>query len=328
MKIIREIAEFPGKARVIASKVASGRWDRFLIALDYFYCRLRFHVTDSEYVNFQFYNFKNRYRKNFLLRTHQNRLFKRLNKQPGLTRSKYMFYKTVPNCFAREMIYAPDCGVEAFLEFAKKHGKMVIKPDTGSLGRDINIVTYQNDEITRMVFDNLTEKCVCEEFICQHEKMSELSPDSVNTIRFVSLWEPEGVQIVSATLRTGGQSGSLVDNLKKDGIGAQIDIETGIICTNGFDYNEHQFVKHPLTGVQFLGFNIPNWDAAVALVKKGHEQLSQNRLLGWDIAITQTGADVVEANGRPGTPITQMVDRIPKGEKVLKAIRATKKKKR
>lgn len=311
----------------MASKVASGRWDWLLIALDYMYCRVRFHVSDSEYLDFQFYNFKNRYRKNFLLRYHQFNKFKKLNEEPGLTKFKYTFYQKIPDCFAREIIFAPACGVDAFVEFAKKHKKIVIKPDKGSLGRDINIFTYLNDEHARMLFDRIPEDSVCEEFICQHEKMSALSPDSVNTIRIVSLWEQDGVKIVSATLRTGGKTGVSVDNLKKDGIGAQIDIDTGIVCTNGFDYNDHIYVKHPLTGVQFLGFNIPNWEAAVSLVKKGHEQLPQNRLLGWDIAITQTGADVVEANSRPGTPITQMVDRIPKGEKILRAIRTTKKKK-
>ena len=91
-----------------------------------------------------------------------------------------------------------------------------------------------------MIFEKIPEPSVCEEFICQHEKISALSPDSVNTIRIVSLWEPDGVKIISATLRTGGRAGVSVDNLKKDGVGAQIDIATGIVSTNGFDYNDRQ----------------------------------------------------------------------------------------
>lgn len=324
----KEIIEKMGNPFEVAGKVTTDRWSRLMIALDYIYCHMRFHVKDTEYLDFQFYNYKNRYRKNFLLKYHQKNKFRKLNAQPGITRSKYGFYQKIPDCFAREMILAPNCGADAFVEFAKKHKKIVIKPDLGSLGRSINVFTYQNDAHARLLFSMLPEASVCEEFICQHEKMSEMSPDSVNTIRFVSLWEPDGVKIISATLRTGGRAGSLVDNLKKDGVGAQIDVETGIVSTNGFDYNDHLYVKHPISGVQFLGFNIPNWEEAVALVKKGHEQLSQNRLLGWDIAITQDGADVVEANSRPGTPITQLVDRIPKGEKVLRAIRTAKKIKR
>lgn len=325
IKFARKIVGLLREANRVASKVGSDRWDRLKVALDYIYCRLQFHASESEYLDFQFYNFKNRYRKNFILRYHQFNKFKKLNKETTLTKYKYAFYQKLPDCFAREMIFAPACGVDAFVEFSKKHKKIVIKPDKGSLGRDVNIFTYQNDELARMLFDKIPEPSVCEEFICQHERMSALSPDSVNTIRIVSIWEPDGVKIISATLRTGGRAGATVDNLKKDGIGAQIDIDTGIVRTNGFDYNDHLYVKHPLTGVQFLGFNIPNWEAAVSLVKKAHGHFPQNQLLGWDIAITQTGADIVEANGRPGTPIMQMVDRIPKGEKILRAIRTAEK---
>ena len=315
-------------ARTVSGKVGTDKWDRLMVALDYLYCCVRFRVTEGEYLNFQFYNFKDCYRKNFLLRYHQKRKFNRLYAQQRFKWSKYLLYQKLGDCFSREMIQAPACGADAFVEFAKKHGKIIIKPDAGSLGRDVRVFTYQNDAHARILFEKLPEICVCEEFSCQHEKMSALSPGSVNTIRILSLWEEDGATIISATLRTGGQTDSLVDNLKKGGVGAQVDKETGIVYTNGFDYNEHQYVKHPLTGVQFLGFQIPYWEEAVALVKKAHAKMPEIRLIGWDIAITQTGVELVEANNRPGTPITQMLDLIPKGEKILRVIRATKKEKR
>lgn len=154
-----------------------------------------------------------------------------------------------------------------------------------------------------------------------------MNPDSVNTIRFVSLRNQDGVEIISATLRTGGQPGVIIDNLKKDGVGAQIEVATGIINTHGFDYKDNIYVKHPVSGVQFLGFNIPNWEQAVELVKKAHQKLPQCAMLGWDIAITRDGADIIEVNSRPGTPIMQLVHLEPKGEKILKAIHKAKKKK-
>ena len=113
----------------------------------------------------------------------------------------------------------------------------------------------------------------------------------------------------------------------QNGIAAHIDVNTGTIFTHGFDLDNNLHEKHPISGVQFLGFDIPNWDKAIELVKTAHMQLPQCQLLGWDIAITQIGADIIEANNRPGPPLMQMAWPIPRGEKILKATRKAKKKK-
>ena len=72
----KERRNLPGEAFQIAGKVASGKWSRLMIALDYIYCCMRFHVNDKEYLDLQFYNYKNRYRKNFLLKYHQKNKYK------------------------------------------------------------------------------------------------------------------------------------------------------------------------------------------------------------------------------------------------------------
>jgi len=299
---------------------------RVSVFFDYIHCRHKYHASAREYLRYHFYNHKDRYRKNYLLQYHQLSDFKKINEK-AFTYWKYKFYQKIPDCFCREIILAPACGEEAFLEYFKKHGKIVTKPDTGSLGRDVRILAYTDDQKAREFFAELQEDTVCEELICQHEELSRMNPDSVNTIRFVSLRQENDVEIISATLRTGGQAGVIIDNLKKDGVGAQIDVATGIINTHGFDYHDNIYVNHPVSGVQFLGFNIPNWEQAVELVKKAHWKLPQCAMLGWDIAITQDGADIIEANSRPGVPIMQMVHLEPKGEKILKAVREAKKKK-
>ncbi len=326
MSFIKKALKVFQEASEVVRKTNFGKWSNVAVYFDFLYCRLVLHVSITEYLSYRFYNFSNRYRKKFLLIYHQQKLFRQIN-IPGFTFSKTRFKQMIPDCFAREMFLASECGEERFLEFAKKHGKIVTKPDTGSYGKDVTIFNHTDDQQTREYFSTLPADTVCEEFIWQHDRMNEINPYSVNTIRIVSLAEEDGVEIICATLRTGGKVGAVVDNLRKDGIGAQVDVATGIISTCGFDYNDGLYVKHPVTGTQFLGFNIPHWDQAVALVKKAHGQLSQCKLLGWDIAITQAGVDIVEANNRPGTLITQMVDLVPKGEKIIEAIKKAKKKK-
>ena len=174
-------------------------------------------------------------------------------------------------------------------------------------------------------YDSLEESSICEEFIKHHDDMNLLNPATVNTVRFLSIRKDDGVEIISASLRIGNNKERIVDNMRKGGIGAQVDLKTGIIITFGHDYDGNTFIEHPATGCRILGFQLPNWDKALELVKTAHSKLPQCALLGWDIALTQTGADIIEANTAPGPLLTQFMDLEPKGEQVIAMMKKNKK---
>ena len=325
MKLVKIIFGAIRGAKETAKKIDCSKWSRVAIFFDIIYCKFKYHATYKEYLTYAFYNHKNRYRKNFLIEYHQQTKFKKLNNGLKITRSKYGFFSLIPECFNREIIMTAISGEDEFVYFAKKHGKIVVKPDVGSHGKDINIFLYTDDEQARKYYATFSKDIVCEEYIQQHEKINEINPFSVNSIRIVSFLEQGEVKIVSATLKTGSRPGVIVDNMCSEGIGAQIDIPTGIINTHGFDYRGNTYVKHPISGVQFLGFAIPNWDKAIQQVKDAHKKLPQCGIFGWDIAITQTGIDIIEANNKPGTRLMQMGDKKPKGKELLRAIKQAKK---
>ena len=325
MRFIKRIASVIKGSYKAACKTEKENRFRLGIFLDILYCKVRFHASAEEYLRYRFYDFRDRYRKNFLLLYHQRHEYKKIN-ETGFTGSKYLFYQRIPDCFFREMILAPSCGEARFVAFAREHRRIVTKPDGGSYGKGIEAYTYTDDDHAREYFTTLPKNTVCEAFICQHEGVGLLNPNSVNTVRIVSLIYGGEVTIVSATLKTGGRTDTFADNMHNDGIGAQVDIATGVVNTCGFDYNSGRYLKHPVSNVQFLGLQIPNWNAAVDLVKKAHGQLPQCKLLGWDVAITPTGADIVEANNAPGTLLMQIGDMVPKGEKILQVIREAGKK--
>lgn len=50
--------------------------------------------------------------------------------------------------------------------------------------------------------------------------------------------------------------------------------------------------------------------------------------MGWDIAIVPQGIEIVEANMNPGPLLMQLMDGVPKGEKILKHMKKQKKFKR
>lgn len=317
MKCIKKARNYLASVKKAAFSVNKSACARLAIFLDILYCRLLFHVTLKEYLNYQFYNYKNRYRKNFLLRHHQRNQYRRVN-NVLVTVDKYNFYSKLSDLFEREIILVPKQGEKEFLNFVQKHNTVILKPNRGSCGRDIRIVKYENDEQVLQIFRQLKEETVCEEIIHQHEVLNKFNPNSVNTIRVVSIRHDEqNVEIVSATLKYGTQNGSIVDNLSDTGIVALIDVETGLVVSFGFDLNRNRYTHHPITGEQIIGLRIPNWNIVVNLVKESHSRLEENPVVGFDIAVTERGADIVEGNSAPGPNIMQIMDLVPRGEKIL-----------
>lgn len=284
---------------------------------DYIYCRRKYKCNLEEYLGFKFYNYKHRYRKNFIVSAHRKQ-FVNINTR-SFTWSKYVFYQYIPDLFKREIILAPNCGEDAFVQFLQKHKKIIVKPDRGSLGKDVLLLEFLDETKAREYFRNIApdEHTICEEFICQHPVLNALNPHSVNTVRITSLLVDGEVEILSATLRCGAGEDSITDNLSKGGIGAQIDIETGIICDYGRDFAMNTYSHHPVSGVQIVGLQIPNWDRAIARLKEAHKRVPQCTLYGWDIAITEDDIDIVEANSKPGIRNIQQLDGVPKGHKLI-----------
>ncbi len=321
MKLLKKLKGGFAAIANTAAKVDRSKGSRFLVFCDIIYCRLRFHVRLNEYLEYRFYDYKDRYRKNFILIHDQVHKYKLVNNL-YFTQSKYSVFKKIPDLFHREVILAPTCGENVFLDFVKKHNTVVIKPNIGSYGRNIKILKYENDEQVLQHFREIKNDTVCEKYIHQHKTLNELNPFSVNSLRIVSLRHDEhNIEIVSATLKTGGQAGSFIDNMHGGGIGAQVDIETGIVSTFGFDYSGNRYARHPISGAQFIGINIPNWSKAISLVKEAHSRVDESRIIGWDVAITEDGADIIEANSAPGPRLMQVMDGVPKGESILKVFK-------
>lgn len=89
----------------------------------------------------------------------------------------------------------------------------------------------------------------------QHDEINKLYPCAVNTLRVFSYHG----YIIGAVLRVG-RGGMNIDNASSGGLFAEVDIDNGIIRHNAVNYQNKEYVVHPDTQVQFLGFQIPMWD--------------------------------------------------------------------
>ena len=97
---------------------------------------------------------------------------------------------------------------------------------------------------------------------------------------------------------------------------AIIDKETGVIVTDGIDYMGESYLKHPVTGVMFKGFQVPKWKECLDLIEYVAKECKDARFVGWDVAVTVKGVDILEGNIPPGEDLTQ-ADTIGRYREVL-----------
>jgi len=53
---------------------------------------------------------------------------------------------------------------------------------------------------------------------------------------------------------------------------------------------------HPVTGVRINGFVVPFWKETIEMITKAALLDARNRSVGWDIAITSQGPELIEGN--------------------------------
>ncbi len=177
-------------------------------------------------------------------------------------------------------------------------GKIVLKSATGQCG--IGIEVRESKEFTQeTLIDRLieTNNDFVEDFVEQHKKLNELSPSGLNTIRVITqLTKNNKVEILGARLRI--TINSSIDNLAAGNIAAPINIETGKVEGEGVysDITKKDEKLHPITNVKIVGFQIPFWKETIEMVTKAAILHSNNKSIGWDVAITDKGPELIEGN--------------------------------
>lgn len=188
--------------------------------------------------------------------------------------------------------------------------KIIVKPINGGRGAGIKIFSLSKDnknDILMYIQTECTDGAIVEEFICQTEKMASLHPESVNTVRMPTIRYDDYVDVIHPFLRMG-QGNSQIDNASAGGIMGFINVKDGKVFV-ACDEAGHYFDKHPTTGVELKGFEIPRWNEAIKLVTELAEIIPDNRYISWDLALTDDGWVIVEGNAHG-----QFLWQIPYGE--------------
>lgn len=213
----------------------------------------------------------------------------------------------------------------------------VVKPAEGHRGIGVRVLRRGRDGATdhagrQFSWTTLAAALAAERweaFIVQprlhpHADLRALSGrDVLQTMRVVTLRdEAGGVRIVFTLLRIAVGEAA-VDSFRAGAtrnafaIVSPAGLTTGTYRVAESGFGLEPLPVHPVTGAATVGFAVPQWDEVRALVTRAAGAFAPLRAVGWDVAVTDAGPVLVEANAWWAVASTPAGDTLP----VLAALR-------
>ncbi len=225
---------------------------------------------------------------------------------------KYRCYLHLKEYYHRELIQiADESDYPLFDAFTDKHPSFVVKPNGLGYGWGVHLETTDGRdkrEVFRGIlqegmdvqqkyhFKNRVTNYVLEEIIRQPESIGVLHPPSVNCVRLTTVVSDGKVHFFYPRIKVG-KHGNFISNAGDTGLLVGIDAETGVCNTDGWDERGHVYQKHPDTNIPLKGFQIPDWKELLRVGEEIALKLAPRvRYVGWDIAYSDKGWTVIEAN--------------------------------
>ena len=207
------------------------------------------------------------------------------------------------NMIQREWLDLRKCSADVFIDFYRKHKEVFIKHYCYAFGRFI--YHYQGEKSEKELhkiydFALKNELYLVEQPIRQHEVIAEICPYCVNPIRIHTVNNGDEVKIMYLSSISFGSKKSVVSNIGY--VGAAL-IENGQIATDLFVYKP-PFIRIKKTckgsAKQIKGMDIPFYREMEALVKQAALKFPTLPYLGFDIAVTPDGPEIIEINAISG----------------------------
>ncbi len=265
------------------------------------YNSIRYNISILEYYQFKFFE-KNHFDKLKWAGTGYMYEYQKImnpSKHRIILKDKREFYKYYTEFFIHhvfsfdELLNNPNS-----IKLLYRSSKLVFKISDSNCGKSVKIIptsSLPQDEI--IIFMKREGYDMVETFIEQHKELNKLSPSGVNTVRiFTQINKNNEVEILGCRLRIS--INSPVDNMAAGNVAAYINEDTGIVEGLGYysDITKEPIAIHPITKVSILGFKVPYWNECLQLAKSAALKHTQNRSIGWDIAVTDKGPGLIEGN--------------------------------
>lgn len=132
-------------------------------------------------------------------------------------------------------------------------------------------------------------------FLQNHPSIRDLALHGLSTIRVVTGITPLGqVEPIAATYKMPKYEDRIIST---NGLNSAIDLKTGKIGI-GYTYEPlcDGYSIHPTTAEAIADRVLPDWNKVLDLVRSAHGHFSGFVFLGWDVALTEQGPILLEAN--------------------------------
>ncbi len=201
-----------------------------------------------------------------------------------------------------------------------ERGDFVIKPNRGSAGRGVLVVTgreadgyrrhngqlLREEQLRQHVSDILSgmyslggqpDSAIVQQRIRLHPAFATVTYKGIPDVRVILYRnEPAMAMLRLPTRQSNGRA-----NLHQGGIGSGIELHSGL-THHAVQHN--RFVqRHPDTGRPVVGLRVPYWDEVLTLSRRVAEAVGLG-YIGVDIVLDAVGGPMLlEANARPGLAI-------------------------
>jgi hypothetical protein len=208
------------------------------------------------------------------------------------------------------------------LVYPQLNQELFIKPTQGSGGAGAFAFSLTSAEGPAKSFDRLVDEIarsrglmIVQERLQVHSSIADIALNALPTVRLITLLDENGTpEIVSSVIRLAATPAAVIDNIGAGGLSAPIEMKTGKLGLACGGMRPGEYERHPVSVGLITGRVLPNWHEICSLAVSLHgELLGDHVLIGWDIAPTDRGPCVIEANARPSIIMAQRATRTPVG---------------
>lgn len=172
-------------------------------------------------------------------------------------------------------------------------------------GESITVEDYASD-----VLNNFSHGYMFQKFLSPHPAIREVCGNRLATARIVTLARDGEPSVFRACWKIPSGP-NMADNYWRPGnLLAQIDVATGKVVrvTSGTGLELAYHSEHPDTKAPLIGMAIPRWDELKQTAIEAARLLRHMPLIGFDMAMSETGPVVVEMNHNPDFFLNQLAD--------------------
>lgn len=277
--------------------------------VEFLYCYVRYGCLPRQFTVGGFWNKRFNDRCDILT---YRRLVKTMNRLNSSQHIHYLENKAHFNTYFsefvhREWLFSLNSTVEQIEKFLRKHNHVIIKPYEAMEGHGIYKLDVSNVSDLYYEAKKLKQTNVMIEEILVQNPLMNFGNASVNTIRVNTILDKQGKGHVLSCVLRAGVGNVVVDNYCSGGVVYPIDVNYGIVIGKGVSRLGSNHVVHPQTDTIMIGYKIPNWGKLISETIRAAELIPEIRLVGWDVAITSDGLELIEGNHNPDYELYEFV---------------------